>query len=118
MDQLREHLQTLFAVLQSERYLSVIYVDDCYLQGDSFTEWAQNVIWTIEIPESLGFFIKIDNPKKNEKQQNNFFGFIIDSLDMAIELIIEKKQKIQKLYIETKLVTLLLRNWLNSLEIW
>ena len=37
---------------------------------------------------------------------------------MAIELIIEKKQKIQKLYIETKLVTLLLRNWLNSLEIW
>ena len=33
--------------LRSEEYLSVIYVDDCYLQGDSFTKCAENVLRTI-----------------------------------------------------------------------
>ena len=41
--------------ISTEGYLSVIYVDDCYLQGDSFTEWVENVIWTIVILESLFF---------------------------------------------------------------
>ena len=49
-----------FYFLRSKVYLSVIYVDECYLQGDSFTKCAENVIRTIEIQESLGFYIKID----------------------------------------------------------
>ena len=32
-----------FPFLRSEGHLSVIYVDDCYLQGDSFTKCAENV---------------------------------------------------------------------------
>ena len=41
-----------FSFLRSEEYLSVIYVDNCYLQGDSFTKCAENVIRTIYILES------------------------------------------------------------------
>ena len=33
-----------FSFLRSERYLSVICVDDRNLQGDSFTKCAENVI--------------------------------------------------------------------------
>ena len=73
--------------------MSVIYVDDCYWQGDSFTEFAENVIRTIEILNSLGFHIKIDKSEIIQKQQITFLEFIIDSLQMTIELIIEKKQK-------------------------
>ena len=82
-----------FLFLRSEGYLSVIYVDDCYLQGDSFTKCAENVIRTIEILESLGFYIKIDKSEIIPKQQITFLGVIIDSLHMAITLNKEKKQR-------------------------
>ena len=52
-------MKHLFSFLRSEGYLSVIYVDNCYLQGASFTKCAKNVIRT-EILENLGFYIKID----------------------------------------------------------
>ena len=48
-----------FSFLRSEGYFTVIYVDHCYLQCFSFTKCAENVIRTIDIPESLGFDIKI-----------------------------------------------------------
>ena len=72
--------------------MSVLYVYDCYLQGDSFTECAENVIRIIEILESLGFYIKIDKSETIPEQQITFFGLIIDPLHMAVELIIEKIQ--------------------------
>ena len=59
--------------LRSEGYLSVMYVDDCYLQGDSFTKCAENVIRTIEILESLGFYIKRDKSEIIPKQQITFW---------------------------------------------
>ena len=57
------------------RYLSVIYLADCYLQGDSFTKCA-DVIRTIETLESLGFGIKKIriNIRSNTKISNYFFG--------------------------------------------
>ena len=42
-----------FPFLRSEGCLSVIYVNDCYLQGDLFTKCPENVMKTIEIPETL-----------------------------------------------------------------
>ena len=84
-----------FSFLRSEGYLSVIDVDDCYLQGDSFTKCAENVI-RIDILESLGFYIKMN--KSEIIPKNHFFGgVIIDSLHMTITLTNEKKQKILKL---------------------
>ena len=49
-----------FSFLRSEGRLSVIYVGNCYLHGDSFAKCAENVISTIEVLERLGFYIKID----------------------------------------------------------
>ena len=83
-----------FSFLRSEGHLSVIYVNDCYLQGDSFTKYAENVVRTIEILDSLGFYIKTDKSEVIPEQQIIFFGVIIDSLDMTITLTNEKKQKI------------------------
>ena len=63
----------LFSFLRSEGYLSVIYVDDCYVQNDLFTKCAENVIRTIEILESLGFYIKRDKSEIIPKQQITFW---------------------------------------------
>ena len=92
-----------FSFLRSERYLSVIYVDCCYLQGDSFTKFAENVIRTIETLESLGFYINIDKPEIIPKQQITFLVVITDSLHMTVTLTIDKKQKILNLCTAAKL---------------
>ena len=92
-----------FSFLRSEGYLSVIYVDDCYLQGDSFTKCAENVIRTIDILESLGFYIKMEKSEIITKQQITFLGVIIDSLHMTITLTNEKKRNILKLCTAAKL---------------
>ena len=83
-----------FSYLKSDGHLPVIYVDDCYLQSDSFTKFAENVIKiVIEILESLGFYIKIDKSEITPKQQITLLGNIVDSFHMAITLTDEKKQK-------------------------
>ena len=64
-----------------------IYVDDCYLQRDSFTKCGENVIRAIEILESLGFYIKTDKSEIIPKQQITFLEVIINSFLMAITLI-------------------------------
>ena len=38
-----------FSFLKSEGYLSVIYVENCYLPGNLFTKCAENVIKTAKI---------------------------------------------------------------------
>ena len=67
-------IQPPFSFLRSEGYLSVIYVDDCYLQGDLFTKCAKNVVSTIDILESLGFYIKMEKSEIIPKQQITFLG--------------------------------------------
>ena len=49
-------MKHLFPFVRPERCFSVIYVGDHCLQGDSFTKCAENVIRTIEVLESPGFW--------------------------------------------------------------
>ena len=86
-----------FSFLRSEGYLSVIYVDDCYLQGVLFTKCAENVIRTKDPLESLRFYIKMEESEIIPKQQITFLELITDSLHMTVTLTNEKKQKILKL---------------------
>ena len=74
--------------------MSIIYVDDYYLQGHSYTKCAENVIRTIEIVDSLGFYIKREKSEIIAKQRITFLGVIIDSFHMTKSLTFEKKQKL------------------------
>ena len=82
-----------FYFLRSEGYLSVIYADDCYLQDDLFTKCAENVIRTVDILESLGFYIKMEKSEIIPKQQITFLGVIIDSLHMTITFTMKRNKK-------------------------
>ena len=65
---------------------------------------AENVIRTIEILESLGFYVKIEKSEIIPKQQITFLGFITtNSFHMAIILTTEKTQKKFNLCTATKL---------------
>ena len=50
-----------FSVLKMQGHTSVVYVDDSYLQGDTYESCLQNVNDTIIMLRSLGFTIHPEN---------------------------------------------------------
>ena len=59
MRALTKVLKPPFAVLRENGQLSVMFVDDIYLQGGTFDECQQNVWITIAFLRSLGFTIHV-----------------------------------------------------------
>ena len=86
-----------FFILRGKGFLSVVYVDDSYLQGDDYEDCFSNVLNTIEILRSLGFTIHPDKSKFIPTQCITFLGFILNSVQMTITLTLEKKEKILNL---------------------
>ena len=89
-----------FFILRGKGFLSVVYVDDSYLQGDDYEDCFSNVLNTIEILRSLGFTIHPDKSKFIPTQCITFLGFILNSVQMTITLTLEKKEKILNLHHE------------------
>ena len=79
-------LRPPFAYLRGQGHMSVVYMDDTYLQGDSFNSCQQNVYTTVNLLQHLGFNV---NDKKSifiPTQKLEFLGYILDSLLMTITL--------------------------------
>ena len=87
------HKSTIFST-QMQGYTSVIYVDDSYLQGDSYESCLKNLNDTIIMLRSLGFTIHPENSVLKPTQNLIYLGFIINSKDMTFTLTEEKKQNI------------------------
>ena len=86
-----------FSILRKKGFLSVVYVDDSYLQGDDYEDCFSNVLNIIEILRSLGFTIHPEKSKFIPTQCITFLGFILNSVQMTITLTLEKKEKILNL---------------------
>ena len=74
-----------FKVLREQGHLSVVYVDDVYLQGDTRAECCENILDTLNLLLSLGFTIKCSKSIFEPTQKIIALGFVIDS----------KKKKLQ-----------------------
>ena len=80
-------LRLPFGSLRSQGHLSVVYMDDSYLQGDSVSSCRRNINVTVSLLQALGF--NIINERKSvltPTQSLEFLGFIINSTDMTITL--------------------------------
>ena len=66
-----------FSVLRMQGHTSVVYVDDSYLQGDSYETCLKNVNDTIVMLRSLGFTIHPGKSVLKPKQNLIYLGFII-----------------------------------------
>ena len=86
-----------FSILREKGFLSAVYVDDSYLQGDDYEGCFSNVLNTIEILRSLGFTIHSDKSKFILTQSITYRGFILNSVRITITLTLEKKEKILNL---------------------
>ena len=79
-------LKQPFASLRKQGLLSVVYLDDTYLQGDSYTACLHNITKTTALLTALGFKVNFDKSVLLPAQRIKFLGFILDSVSMTISL--------------------------------
>ena len=84
-----------FEYLRSLGHNSVVYVDDSYLQGDTYQTCLDNISDTIKLLRELGFVIHTEKSVLILSQTIVFLGFIISSKNMTLSLNGEKKNKIK-----------------------
>ena len=87
-------LKNPFAYLRKLGHLSVIYIDDTYLQGSTFESCLQNVHATVHLLKSLGFTINVKKSVLVPTQKLEFLGFILDSVRMTLTLTDRRKLNI------------------------
>ena len=76
-------LKSVFEYLRQEGYLSVIFVDDSYLQGNADSECLENIEVTVNLLMKLGFKIH-DTHTLKPTQELEFLGFVINFKNMII----------------------------------
>lgn len=86
-------LRPVYSSFRSKGHVNVGYIDDSYLQGDTYEECKHNVQDSVNLFEKLGF---LPHPEKSvfEPTQITFLGFVINSVTMTITLTPEKALKV------------------------
>ena len=84
-------LKPAFFYLREVGYLSVVYVDDSYLQGETFEECLQTITETVKLLQSLGFTINPEKSVVKPTQKLTFLGFVLNSKIMTLTLADVKK---------------------------
>lgn len=79
-------LKPVFTVLREKGFLSSSYIDDCYLQGDSYKECLDNAIQTVSLLKKLGFYINEEKSILTPSQKLTYLGFELNSLNMTVKL--------------------------------
>ena len=78
----------------------MVFVDDSYLQGNTYKACLNNTENTIELLQNLGFTIQPTKSILTPTKRIAFLGFVIDSVQMTLEITEEKKNKIHNLCLE------------------
>ena len=86
-----------FKYLKSKGHLSVKYIDDSLLLGETFEICFNNIRATVALLRELGFTIHPEKSVLVPTQQIIFLGLAIDSEKMTITLTEERKQSIYML---------------------
>ena len=95
-------LKPVYAHLRSKGYLSTAFIDDCYLQGQTYEECAKNVQETVKLFQSLGFVIHSEKSVLSPCKKLKYLGFWLNSDSMTVTLPDDKKEKIKNVCLDLK----------------
>lgn len=76
----------------------MMYINDCYVQAETFDMCLENINDTVNILENLGFVINQEKSTMVPEKTVTFLGFIISSETMTIKI---PEKKINKLKLKT-----------------
>ena len=88
-------LKPVYHNLRVHGHVSLGYIDDSYLQGDTYQECLANIVATVKLFHSLGFVVHPEKSTFIPTQRIIFLGFILDSRTMEIYLTKEKTEKLK-----------------------
>ena len=71
------------------------YIDDNYIQGDTFSKCLTTVLETLKLFDDLGFCAHPGKSCLIPSQEVNFLGVVLNSITMTVRLPMEKKQKMK-----------------------
>ena len=77
-------LKPVYAHLHSLGHVTLGYIDDSYLQGDTFEECCNNVKATVSLFHRLGFHLHPTKSVITPTQKMTFLGFYLDSMNMRV----------------------------------
>ena len=81
-------LKPVFKVLREKGLLSSAYIDDLYLQGDTFHECHENALNTVKLLRDLG------TSCLHPSQQLEYLGFVPNSVSMTVRLSHARVEKV------------------------
>ncbi|KAG7309814.1 hypothetical protein JYU34_004322 [Plutella xylostella] len=88
-------LKPVMKYLRLLGFMSVIYIDDLCLIGNTYEDCLTNLNITKSLLQSLGFIINYQKSNLTPSTYCKFLGFCIDSQSMRVELPLEKRLKIK-----------------------
>ena len=89
-------LKPVMHALRSEGLLSVVYLDDFLLIGDTYAQCVSNVAKTSKMLQSLGFLFSTKKCQFPPAQQCKFLSFIFDTCNFTLELPPQRKIAVDK----------------------
>ena len=90
-------MKPIFSTLREKGYDSVIYVDDSFLQGETYENCMQNIRSTMTLLQNTGFVIHPEKSVLIPTKTITFLGFEINSVEMTVTLTAEKKDRLKSL---------------------
>lgn len=84
----------VLASLREQGLANVLYIDDCFLQSDSYSDCLFNIKQTVDLLDSLGFTIHPTKSVLEPVKEIEFLGFLLNSEDMTVRLTPRKVSKI------------------------
>ena len=79
-------LKPVFGHLRQEDLLSVIFVDDSYLLGETEQECANNIKATVQLLIKLEFIVHEEKSFLIPTQKIKFLGFIIELMERKLHI--------------------------------
>lgn len=86
-------MKPLVAWLRAQGFLSVVYLDDFLLIGNTESECRRNVETTCNLLQKLGFLINVSKSRMIPTRNCLFLGFQYDSLKMQISIPADKQTR-------------------------
>lgn len=76
----------MYSHLRLKGYVSSGYLDDSFLEGDSYDACLSNVQYTLTFLRDLGFCPNLDKSVVQTTYVLEHLGFILNSLDMSVSI--------------------------------
>ena len=85
-------LKPMYAALRKLGHANVAYIDDSFLQSDTYEDCVRNISDTLQLADDLGFTVHKSKSVVVPTQQIVFVGFLLCSVSMTVKLPPEKCQ--------------------------